>query len=118
MNRNNVIYPWQKNRNPFIDNPDLVEYIWGNKVGETYTLSSALEELNRIMVYPNPSRGFLNLRNITTPTEIKIYDTLGRLAFKQSTAQDIRIDLNLGSGIYLLQLKSSRGSLIKKMVVE
>jgi hypothetical protein len=118
MNRNNVIYPWQKNRNPFIDNPDLVEYIWGNKIGETYTLSSATEELNRIVIYPNPSSGFLNLRNITTPTEIKIYDTLGSLAFKQSTAQDVRLDLNLSSGIYFLQLKTNQGSLTKKMVIE
>src|SRR5690606_28383369 len=31
MNRNNVIYTWQMNRNPFIDEPDLIEYIWGDK---------------------------------------------------------------------------------------
>ncbi|MBE0638488.1 MAG: endonuclease [Bacteroidales bacterium] len=28
-NRNNVIYRFQKNRNPFIDNPAFVELIWG-----------------------------------------------------------------------------------------
>lgn len=31
-NRNNVIYSYQKNRNPFIDNPEFVQLIWG---GET-----------------------------------------------------------------------------------
>lgn len=34
MNKNNVIYTWQFNRNPFIDKPDLIEYIWGNNMGE------------------------------------------------------------------------------------
>lgn len=28
-NRNNVIFSFQKNRNPFIDNPLFAEYIWG-----------------------------------------------------------------------------------------
>ncbi|MFH1320278.1 MAG: endonuclease [Bacteroidota bacterium] len=30
MNRNNKIEKWQKNRNPFIDNPDFANLIWDN----------------------------------------------------------------------------------------
>jgi len=29
MNRNNVVYSYQNNRNPFIDHPEYVEMIWG-----------------------------------------------------------------------------------------
>jgi endonuclease I len=29
INRNNAIYAWQNNRNPFIDNPGFAERIWG-----------------------------------------------------------------------------------------
>ncbi|MDE6450273.1 MAG: endonuclease, partial [Muribaculaceae bacterium] len=32
--RNDVVYGRQKNRNPFIDHPELVEHIWGNKTSE------------------------------------------------------------------------------------
>ena len=32
-NRNDAVQKYQNNRNPFVDNPDLMEYIWGNKVG-------------------------------------------------------------------------------------
>ena len=32
MNRNNIIYNWQKNRNPFIDMPNLASYIFFAKI--------------------------------------------------------------------------------------
>lgn len=38
--RNDVVYGFQNNRNPFIDFPDLAEYIWGNKVGETFNIGN------------------------------------------------------------------------------
>lgn len=34
--RNDGVYKEQKNRNPFIDLPDLAEYIWGDKNGQPY----------------------------------------------------------------------------------
>ncbi|RCL71185.1 MAG: hypothetical protein DBW73_05680 [Flavobacteriales bacterium] len=30
-NRNNAIYQFQNNLNPFIDHPELAAYIWGDK---------------------------------------------------------------------------------------
>ncbi|MGM9822276.1 MAG: endonuclease, partial [Muribaculaceae bacterium] len=36
INRNEGVYKHQHNRNPFIDHPELAEYIWGDKVGTAW----------------------------------------------------------------------------------
>ncbi len=41
IDRNNVIYTkYQHNRNPFIDHPELAEYIWGNRKNQNWTGSN------------------------------------------------------------------------------
>lgn len=35
--RNDAVYARQKNRNPFIDHPEMVEYIWGDKSNERWS---------------------------------------------------------------------------------
>ena len=40
IDRNETVYKIQNNRNPFIDYPDLCEYIWGNKKGVKFNIGS------------------------------------------------------------------------------
>jgi len=35
--RNEAVFGFQNNRNPFIDMPELAEYLWGTKKGETFS---------------------------------------------------------------------------------
>ncbi len=44
IDRNEAIYSFQKNRNPFIDHPELVEYIWGDKVGQAWYAGSSAQQ--------------------------------------------------------------------------
>lgn len=37
LDRNDAIYAYQNNRNPFIDYPEMAEYIWGDKTEERWT---------------------------------------------------------------------------------
>lgn len=40
IDRNDSVFSLQQNRNPFIDIPDLAEYIWGNKKSQTLTIEN------------------------------------------------------------------------------
>ena len=40
INRNEVVYGYQGNRNPFIDEPALAEYLWGQYKGQPFKLGS------------------------------------------------------------------------------
>ncbi|WP_426429626.1 endonuclease [Winogradskyella sp. HB-48] len=118
MNRNNVVYTWQFNRNPFIDQPDLVEYIWGNNVGEVWSQPLSIEEneLNTISLYPNPTSGRLYI-NATDAVSVEVYSVEGK-RLRQYNSIDNYVDLDLASGLYLLKLKNEKGFVTRKIVVE
>ncbi|WP_124980593.1 endonuclease [Nonlabens xiamenensis] len=118
MNRNNVIYTWQINRNPFIDLPDLAEYIYGNQIGQNYTLSEDRDSLNSVVVAPNPSNSYFFVRNILYPTQLAIYDMMGRLALQRDLDRDTNIIHDLAPGTYVIRLTAMDLSTTKKLIVQ
>jgi hypothetical protein len=118
MNRNNVVYNWQKNRNPFIDMPTLVDYVYGAKNDEVWNSSSTINDFkNEMNFYPNPVINEL----IFEKTVIGVFSLLnmdGKLILKKDINSN-RVNLsNLNQGIYIYRIKTNntfyQGKIIKK----
>lgn len=124
MNRNNIIYTWQINRNPFIDHPELIEYIWGNKVGQVWNKALRNDDVNalNLKVYPNPTRDRLYIAGINNTTQMEIFTMDGRKVIADRLTEDnsfgLSSDFGLASGVYLLRLECDGKSIIKKIMIE
>ncbi len=118
MNRNNIIYTWQINRNPFIDLPNLVEYIWGNNIGENWVNTTSVidNSLSKISIYPNPSNGIINFKGIDKPTKIELFSLDGKLLQKRILYSNSFIKNNLAKGVYFVVITAGLERFTIKLV--
>jgi len=123
-NRNDIIYySYQNNRNPFIDHPELAEHLWGDKIGITWNESITLNNIsfneNSILIYPNPAIHKINLKGITSNTDVAIYDTTGRLVFSTNIDKyNNSINVSRLTGVYMVNITSSYKTITKRIIIK
>mgnify|MGYP003302189502 CR=1 FL=1 len=105
INRNEVIFGFQQNRNPFIDHPNLVNFLWGENVGQNWNESLSFNNIrfdNDLTIFPNPTNGILNFTEDLQNEKIEIFSLTGQKIFNREVTNTNSIKLNLNSGIYLV----------------
>lgn len=121
MNRNNYIYTWQKNRNPFIDYPDLADYIWGTHAGEVWhaSLSNNTFKSYGLIIYPNPVKNVFAVSGLSSNAMVSLYDLIGNKLVDREIDEQGVIDISeYSSGIYILKIVSNGTILEKKIIKE
>ena len=116
ITRNNAIYAFQGNRNPYIDHPEFVTSIWGMPLS-----TETFDALASISVYPNPSNDHkINIETEQVLNEIQLINVNGQLMqnIKNPNSQNNTYTLeNLPSGFYFLKLTSENHSTTKKVII-
>ena len=113
-NRNNIIYNWQNNRNPLIDLPEIVNYIWGENYGEVWfdNLNISVNQ-NGFEFYPNPTNGNISFNSYLDKVEVYSLNGQKLLSFKNVNM----LEINLEKGLYLIFLHKEGKSSNHKIII-
>ena len=118
IRRNNVIYSYQGNRNPFIDNPFLATLIWnGPQANDTWSLLSNLTyNHNSIKLSTNVIKNLVHIIGVKD-SKFKVYiiNQLGQILLETDNEKTIDVS-KLPNGVYLLKLIHSNGTFNTKFI--
>jgi len=117
--RNNAIYNYQGNRNPYIDHPEYVCQIWTSACAALS--SQSFSSIDEVKIYPNPSNnGTVNIETEATMDEIEIMTINGQILqqIKNPVIESNTYTIsNLPKGFYFLKLSSATSSVTKKVLI-
>lgn len=105
ISRNNAVYGFQNNRNPFIDHPEYVAAIWGTTVGTDFQ-----DITHQIVAYPIPAVSSCTIDHsgfYSTNVTVRMTDLSGRELKENYSTTDNTIVIDtesMGKGYYIITL--------------
>lgn len=134
IDRNDVIYNrFQHNRNPFIDCPELVDFLFGAHQNDPWYPTCVdwddvaideyhLADYQNCKVYPNPTAHHANIEsNYLNISMIEVYNTTGQCLQKIADLNTKHYELSTSDlipGCYFIRIHTNKTSEIIKLMVQ
>ena len=101
---------------------------WYNTISSQFTTTALANEeflQNDFSIYPNPSKGSFTIefKNFVNSFSVEVFDATGKTIYENNFDQSSNLvqAINLNnptSGIYFMNVKSDKGIVTKKLVIE
>tara|TARA_S200000501_G_scaffold376710_1_gene432538 strand:- start:2226 stop:3356 length:1131 start_codon:yes stop_codon:yes gene_type:complete len=119
-NRNEVIFGFQGNRNPFVDHPSLVSFIWGDNSSQQWSqsLNISLNDYFNFTIYPNPSNGTIHFNKELNLVKASIFSVKGNMLKSNIEILNNSLQLDLPPSSYFLKLYSDKDVFVKKIIIK
>lgn len=73
----------------------------------------------QVTLFPNPSKGLVSIAGDFKQASIKVFDISGKLMFETENINPMQpMELNLNSGLYVVEVKSKEGIGYRKLLIE
>tara|TARA_Y100001954_G_scaffold225769_1_gene266793 strand:- start:450 stop:971 length:522 start_codon:yes stop_codon:yes gene_type:complete len=121
INRNEIIYGYQQNRNPFIDHPNLVNFLWGDNYGEEWNESLSINQVSgkdEFFIYPNPTDGDIFFNVEMNKATIEIYTNNGQIVYNLKNLKSEKISLDLPRGVYFARIFIDNRIVNRKILIK
>jgi len=116
IDRNNAVYNYQNNRNPYVDHPEWVAVVWGSALSVS---APVLDD--SLSVFPNPSSTHsVSVKSSVRPEKVEIIDIGGRVIQRLSVEPTFTGEINvtdIPSGLYLLKAYAGGETAVRKIVI-
>lgn len=105
VKRNEAVYKLQENRNPFIDYPQLAEYIWGNKTDKGFVTSekqgTGIENV-KSQVSLIVQNGTVSI-SASEPSDVYVYSLSGTLLMTENAVTKTSMSI-ASKGIFIVKV--------------
>ena len=121
INRNEIIFGFQENRNPFIDHPNLVNFLWGESVGEIWNDSLNLinNSFQNIQIYQKENSGNIAFSQNISQALLNLYSITGKKINEYILDDANFLNIDVEAGFYFIELLDLATSkrVVKKIII-
>ena len=121
INRNEIIFGFQQNRNPFIDHPNLVNFLWGESAGQIWNDSLSLinNSFQNIQIYQKENSGNIVFSQNISQASLSLYSIAGKKINEYILDDANFLNIDVEAGFYFIELLDLATSkkVVKKIIV-